>query len=243
MQSSKDITSLDAVLRSWRSGAIDPVHRIFWSLSRDRILKYTLEHSSKGERILDLGCEAGEYLIELVKEERIGHGVDPLWETSLLKAPDAVESEGVRVPLFRAAGENLPFKDGGFDLVLCSSTLQHVKNQRATLKEIRRVLGKNGRLVVTVPQTVRRSTFKKRGVYTMHFNLRILTDMLKECGFSVKKIEICGFFPPFSKKVLNCCYPLLGDRGTRKIILILDFFAKKIPRVASSIIVIAEVNQ
>lgn len=243
MQSSEDLAPLDAILAPWRSGKIDPVNKIFWSLNRDRILKRASEYSSKGERVLDIGCGNGEYLIKLAKEERIGYGVDPLWKTSLLKARDAMIVEGVTVPLFRSFGENLPFKSGSFDMDLCISTLQHVKNQRATLIEIRRVLGKDGRLLVAVPQTVRKSTFKNLGIYTMHFNLRILTEMLKKCGFSVIKIDVCGFFPPLSMKILNRCYPLLGERITREIVLILDRFAKKVPRVASSIIVIAEVCQ
>jgi ubiquinone/menaquinone biosynthesis C-methylase UbiE len=163
MQSSEDLDPLDTILRSWRSGNIDPVNKIFWSLNRDLILKFASENSSKGERILDIGCGTGEYLIKLAKEGKNGYGIDPLRETSLLKARDEMKIEGVSFPLIQAFGEKLPFKTRSFDMVLCISTLQHVRDQRATLNEIRRVLGKNGRLVVSVPQTVRKSTFKKWG--------------------------------------------------------------------------------
>jgi SAM-dependent methyltransferase len=61
---------------------------------------------------------------------------------------------------------DLPFEDGAFDLVLCVSTLEHVGadntgygldaeadggSRRAALRELRRVLAADGRLLITVP--------------------------------------------------------------------------------------------
>src|SRR5205823_2256919 len=61
---------------------------------------------------------------------------------------------------------DLPFPTGAFGVVLCISTLEHVgldntvyglvaersgDGQRAALRELRRVLAGNGRLLVTVP--------------------------------------------------------------------------------------------
>jgi SAM-dependent methyltransferase len=63
----------------------------------------------------------------------------------------------------------LPFEDGSFDLVLCLSTLEHVgrdnavysvdaareaQGDEAALRELRRVLAGDGRLLVTVPTGV-----------------------------------------------------------------------------------------
>jgi SAM-dependent methyltransferase len=64
---------------------------------------------------------------------------------------------------------SLPFDDGAFDLVLCISTLEHIgrdndvydidpereeNGDAAALRELRRVLGKEGRLLVSVPTGV-----------------------------------------------------------------------------------------
>ena len=61
---------------------------------------------------------------------------------------------------------NLPFEDGHFDLALCISTLEHVgrdnavygldtgsddDGHEAALRELRRVLARDGRLLVSVP--------------------------------------------------------------------------------------------
>ena len=63
----------------------------------------------------------------------------------------------------------LPFDDDSFDFALCISTLEHVgrdnevydvdapredSGDEAALRELRRVLGKNGRLLVSVPTGV-----------------------------------------------------------------------------------------
>lgn len=186
-----------------------------------------MKNSSEGNKILDVGCGVGSYLVGLSKEGRVNYGVDPLWETSLVKAHKKADSEEVDIYLFRAFGEYLPFKDEVFDEVLCVSTLQHVNDQYKTLQEIKRVLKQKGLLLVSVPQTIRKSSFKRLGVYTMHLNLKILNNMLNECGFKVIETKGCGFFPPFTRKILNYCYPLLGDKITKRIIIFFSGYIRK----------------
>ena len=45
----------------------------------------------------------------------------------------------------------LPFPDGSFDLVVCTETLEHVRDLQLLLSEVRRVLEPGGRLAVTTP--------------------------------------------------------------------------------------------
>jgi len=51
---------------------------------------------------------------------------------------------GVRV--VRAAGEALPIADGAIDVAICLSTIRHVRDRGATLRELRRVV--RGMLVI-----------------------------------------------------------------------------------------------
>lgn len=51
----------------------------------------------------------------------------------------------------RAPIEELPFDDGGFDTVLCVHVLEHVEDDHAGLREIRRVLRHSGRAILQVP--------------------------------------------------------------------------------------------
>lgn len=50
-----------------------------------------------------------------------------------------------------APAENIPFDDSFFDICICSGTLEHFVDISKGLKEIRRVLKKNGFLIVVVP--------------------------------------------------------------------------------------------
>jgi len=50
-----------------------------------------------------------------------------------------------------ALGDNLPFANASFDLVLCHHVLEHVVNCAGTLEEIGRILKPEGRLYISIP--------------------------------------------------------------------------------------------
>src|SRR5439155_22777110 len=56
-----------------------------------------------------------------------------------------------RVAMTAADLERLPFEDGRFDRVLCVHVLEHVANDGAALRELRRVLAPGGEAIVMVP--------------------------------------------------------------------------------------------
>jgi len=86
-----------------------------------------------------------------------------------LAIPDLVTVDLAAGATVVADVRDLPFEDGRFDLVLCVSTLEHVgrdnaiydvdaprdeQGDEAALRELRRVLAPDGRLLVTVPTGV-----------------------------------------------------------------------------------------
>lgn len=52
----------------------------------------------------------------------------------------------------------LPYEDETFDLVTCSEVIEHVENYRAVLREVNRVLKRNGLLVLTTPNVLNMSS-------------------------------------------------------------------------------------
>lgn len=50
-----------------------------------------------------------------------------------------------------ADAQHLPFRDGAFDKVLCTETLEHVPDDRAAIRELLRVLRPDGDIAVSVP--------------------------------------------------------------------------------------------
>jgi len=110
-----------------------------------------------GRRALEVGYAFAEasYLAALLQA-----GFDELVGVDLASA-DVPGLTGVQADV-----RDLPFDDGAFDLVLCVSTLEHVgadntgygldaeddaSSRLTALRELRRVLASDGRLLITVP--------------------------------------------------------------------------------------------
>lgn len=85
-------------------------------------------------RVLDIGCGAKPYLPWVASHAREYIGIDA--------APGPYVDEVVQ-------GEELPFDDASFDLVLCTQVLEHVEDPAAVLGEIHRVLRPGGAALIS----------------------------------------------------------------------------------------------
>ena len=99
----------------------------------------------KPEKVLDVGCGAGQDLLPfLEKTDAFCVGVDAADE--LGKTARTVFRQTNfenRFALARSFGENLPFADASFDVVLCLVAIPYMKN-RETIAEVARVLRPDG---------------------------------------------------------------------------------------------------
>lgn len=99
--------------------------------------------------ILDSGCGDGLFLVaisEICKCRLVGIDLD---KKNLRLANGYLKGKSVR--LIYGNITNLPFPDCYFDKVYCSEVLEHVSNDKKAVSEMKRVLKKNGKLVITVP--------------------------------------------------------------------------------------------
>ena len=126
-------------------------------------------------------------------------------------------------------------------------SILRVNDQHKTLYEIKRVLKDNGHLLVSAPLSKNIFTLfrkiKNPGYVTKVFDFRELKKVLTENGFEIPKMRGCGFFPPFAHMILLFCYRLFGEKITRKMIEMLDIFARRIPNTASSVVAVCKVNK
>jgi ubiquinone/menaquinone biosynthesis C-methylase UbiE len=244
MPTFRHLPSLEERLAECRRGEVGPVTGIFWDLNYEAIVRRAFDISSKDDFVLDVGCGTGSYLIALSKGGRRCYGIDPLRDVSLVEARKRVVKEEVDVFLCQGVGEFLPFESGVFDVVLSMSTLQHVGDQRMTLREIRRVLKDKGLLLVSVP-TVRNigTLFREAETpcyFTMGFDIRSFEKILVDCDFRVLDMKGCGFFPPFTYRLLYVFYRFFGENLTRKMVELFDVFARVWLSAASSLIALCE---
>jgi len=113
---------------------------------RARILLDYLELRD-GDRVFDCGCGMGFYLMAMSRLRRLRLcGLDGDLERLRL-----ARRERVPASLVRGDMERLPFADGRFDKVLMTETLEHVRDDRRALAEVRRVLAPGGVLALSVP--------------------------------------------------------------------------------------------
>jgi ubiquinone/menaquinone biosynthesis C-methylase UbiE len=120
----------------------------------------------QGKRVLDVGCGTGAYTMEIAKEADSVIGVDITMR--FLRAYQQ-HSAGL-VPPIRGASERLPFPDKSFDVIVCIETLEHVNDERETLRDMRRVLCDDGALLLAIPN--KRYLFETHGLkYMRHGHL------------------------------------------------------------------------
>lgn len=108
-------------------------------------LSKVLGSVDRSDRILDFGCGARSYLLELTKE-KIKNGVGVDYDVEAKK-------EGNIEYLRQRVKGKLSFKDKSFDKVFMLAVLEHIepKEVKNMFFELKRVLVKGGKIVLTTP--------------------------------------------------------------------------------------------
>lgn len=125
--------------------ANDPSSEL-WGEHRSRYRFATEQVDMHGKRVLDLACGAGFGLemLRLAGARVSGADRDPAAVAEARRA-----YPGAAVVLADAAA--LPFPDGRFDVVTSFETIEHVPDATAMVREMARVLGPDGVLVLSTP--------------------------------------------------------------------------------------------
>lgn len=139
---SADAATLGEPSYSWRSG-------------QERRLELIRRHVPlEGARILDVGCGVGTYVRRFRDFSPHIFGLDV----------SAARLAQAGLPnLLAAEGENLPFRDGSFDVLVFNEVIEHVRDDRRTLADAMRVLRPRGHVVIYAPN--RLYPFETHGIY------------------------------------------------------------------------------
>jgi ubiquinone/menaquinone biosynthesis C-methylase UbiE len=123
----------------------------------NQIFYRKIDFSVDKKKLLDVGCGNGSDAAYFAKQGAVVAGVDPCEKfiaSAKEKTPDGV--------FFITGGENLPFEDKFFDIVVSKYALQTSYNVPKILEEIARVLKPDGMLVYLTKHPLRQFLEKKK---------------------------------------------------------------------------------
>lgn len=177
-------------------------YEIYWSDKQEEFGNYARNKTltsffNRGEYVLDVGCGDGvvdEYLQKNLNLKMIGIDISR-------QAVEKARKRGVNALIF-SSEEKLPFDSNIFDAVFWGDNIEHLFDPLHTAKEIKRVLKKGGRLILSCPNM---GYWRYRIYYLLKgslpdtewtnlppwawshirfFNLNILERFVKDAGFS-----------------------------------------------------------
>jgi ubiquinone/menaquinone biosynthesis C-methylase UbiE len=105
-----------------------------------------------GERVLDVACGTGivtRLAAETLNDAGSVSGLDV--NPGMLAVAREAAPENVDIVWYEASAEAMPLPERAFDVVLCQMGLQFMPDRVRALREMRRVLDADGRLVLNVP--------------------------------------------------------------------------------------------
>lgn len=167
-----------------------------------------VDYSDK--KVLDLGCNSGIILIPLTEKNIDIVGSD-ISIVSIKQTKKYLLEKELPFKLLLCDGKNLPFKNDSFDVLLLTDILEHVAHPEIFVEEARKVLKKNGEVVVSVPWEYHpivkfkffRKLFSRRNDIDDSLDLPFSFSMLDElfAKFSLKRrflgfywVDICAVF-------------------------------------------------
>jgi len=161
------------------------------------------------QEILEVGCGGGLVCEELAGRNAVMVGVDPS-QGALATARTHAQQRGLGhiIHYEQGSAEALPYADGSFSLIVCLDVLEHVRDLKATIAEIARVLTPGG---IFVFDTINRTLIARavliwygenfpngslvRGIHNYHDFIKPmeLRAVLAASGLQVH--ELTGFMP------------------------------------------------
>lgn len=115
-----------------------------------RITRLLLDYFEKDANILDVGSSQALTFGYLAQAFPTAIGVDT--DRKAIKTGNRrLNKLKLRNKIIWYDGKKLPFESSSFDGIVASEVFEHVDNQDGFVKELSRVLKKNGKLIITAP--------------------------------------------------------------------------------------------
>lgn len=185
-------------------------------------------HLRAGSRLLEIGCGAGNLLLQATVQGSYPMALDlSMHALTFVRSRFEEAQSGRDVPsgfaCTQAIGEALPLADESFDCVLLSEVIEHLDAPQVSIREAVRVLCPGGRLLITTPNyrsfwplmewTIDRLNMAPKMAGEQHisrFHLSSLKRMLVELGVEIEYAGSIYKLSPFLSLISS-------ERATRQL--------------------------
>jgi SAM-dependent methyltransferase len=129
-----------------------------WRAGQDRRMQMILQAAAERVhgKVFEIGVGLGAYLSRLAEDSQQAIGLDIEHERTL-------EAHQFIDQIICGVGEQLPFPENSFDLILSNEVLEHVQDDHQSVMEMVRTLSPGGRLVIFCPN--RGYPFETHGIF------------------------------------------------------------------------------
>lgn len=216
------------------------VERFHWWWEGRRKLIENLLQDHTPNKVLDIGCGTGETLtfLKTLYPKAKMFGVDMLPEA-------VVYTKERKHKALKADAKKLPFKNSTFDTVLILDVIEHIDDDTRVLKEAKRVLTKEGVIIITAPALsfIWSNHDKNQGHYRRYDKDRF-ARIAKNTGLKVKYLSYFNFFlsiPIISIRLLSRVAPF-GYLAAYDSKFNYNIAHKNIPNRLLKVIFLADIN-
>lgn len=124
----------------------DKEKAIYGNIESNLIFLETCNVLNKEQKILEIGSGKGFLLNHLYRNGYDVIGIDI--DQNLINEGKSLYEN---IPLQKASGDNIPFEDKVFDVVMSFDLFEHIKDSDKHLKEVKRVLKDGGYYILQTP--------------------------------------------------------------------------------------------
>jgi len=180
------------------------LHRLRMSLNMLGPKKY--------QKMLDIGFGSGIFIPELSRRCNHLYGIDVHNNVDMVE--DMLRKEGLKATLSKASATEIPYPSDYFDCVVCVSVLEHIRDIKCAVGEIRRVVKEDGTIVLGFPVDNKLTYLALKISYLWLPNASLEDehvcshiDILEELSNQLKIEKTCSFpsFVPINYSLYFTC--------------------------------------